>query len=70
MEITLPQLEDAINYWRILKPSQGEALALSAEVNALASVYAVMIFNHLKSVPLETLPDSARQLLETWRVAA
>jgi hypothetical protein len=70
MEITLTQLEEAINYWRILRPSQGEAYALSAEVNALATVYAVMIFNHLKTVQLDTLPESAQQLLETWQKAA
>ena len=44
MEITLNELEEAINYWRIRCPARGEQCALSAEVNTLATVYATMIF--------------------------
>lgn len=67
MDITLPELEQAINYWRLLRPSMGEERALSPEVDALATVYAVMIFNQARTVPLEALDQGARQLLETWR---
>jgi hypothetical protein len=67
MEITLTELEQAINYWRMLRPSIGEERALSPEVNSLASVYAMMIFNHIKAVPLDAIDQAARQLLETWR---
>lgn len=67
MEITLPELEQAINYWRSLRPSTGEEHALSPEVNTLATVYAMMIFNHVKSLPLEALDQPAQQLLEAWR---
>jgi hypothetical protein len=70
MELTLNELEQAINYWRAARPSQGEECALSPEVNTLATVYAVMIFNRAKSVALESLDASARQLLETWRSQA
>ncbi|MGI4936462.1 MAG: DUF3717 domain-containing protein, partial [Janthinobacterium lividum] len=35
MDLTLFDLERAINYWRIKKPSLGEESSLSAEVNAL-----------------------------------
>ncbi len=45
MDITLTELEEAINYWRSLRPSAGEERALSPEVNALATVYALMIFS-------------------------
>ena len=41
MNLTMPDLEQAINYWRARHPSQGEERALSSEVNALASVYAL-----------------------------
>jgi len=70
MELTLPELEQAINYWRSLRPSTGDECALSPEVNALASVYALMIFHQARSVSLDTLPASARQLLESWRSQA
>ena len=67
MELTLTDLEQAINYWRALRPSTGEERALSSEVNTLANVYALMIFGHVKSVPLESLDSIALQLLQDWR---
>lgn len=67
MDITLAELEESINYWRTQRPSQGEERALSPEVNVLATVYALMIFNRAKSMPLDALDQAALQLLETWR---
>jgi hypothetical protein len=67
MEITLTELEDAINYWRSLRPSIGEERALSPEVDTLASLYATMIFHRLKTMPLDTVDDKAKQLLGSWR---
>jgi hypothetical protein len=67
MEITLTELEQAVNYWRTLRPSTGEERALSSEVNALATVYAHMILNRAKSIPSESLDDYSLQLLEAWR---
>jgi hypothetical protein len=67
MDITLTDLEEAINYWRTVRPSQGEERSLSREVNALADVYALMIYRHDKSVPFDTLEDTAKQLLIAWR---
>lgn len=67
MDITLNELEQAINYWRTIKPSTGEESALSPEVNALAHVYATMIFNRVKSAPLDTLEAPCQQLIATWR---
>lgn len=67
MDMTLTELEDAINFWRTLCPSSGEEQALSREVNALASVYAIMIVTHSKSLTLESLDDAVRQLLLAWR---
>lgn len=66
MEITLAELEQAINHWRILHPSQGEERALSAEVNALANVYALMIFQRQRSVRLDDMPAQPRALLQAW----
>lgn len=67
MDITLPELEQAINHWRICRPSSGEERALSPEVNQLAKVYALMIFHRQKSVPLESLDAACQQLLADWR---
>ena len=67
MEITLTELEQAINYWRSARPSTGEERALSPEVNTLANVYALMIFSHARTVALDTLDPAAQQLLQTWR---
>lgn len=67
MDITLTELEQAINYWRALRPSSGEERALSVEVDMLATVYALMIFRHAASMPLEEMETPARQLIEAWR---
>ncbi|CAN5286737.1 DUF3717 domain-containing protein [soil metagenome] len=69
MEISLPELEEAINYWRALRPSSGEESALSPEVDMLATVYALMIFNGVKSMPVNALDQASRQLLEAWRLS-
>lgn len=67
MDISLPELEQAINYWRALRPSTGEECALSPEVNVLAEVYAVMICTRSHSIPLEQLPAAAQQLVGAWQ---
>jgi hypothetical protein len=67
MDLPLSELEQAINYWRSLRPSSGEECALSPEVNVLATVYAMMIFHRAKAVPFEALPPAAQQLLDSWR---
>lgn len=67
MDITLNELEEAINYWRQMRPSQGEERALSPEVNTLATVYAMMIFSHQRAMPLNNLDSSSKQLIEGWR---
>lgn len=70
MDITLPELEQVINYWRALRPSMGEERALSPEVNDLAKLYALMIFHQQKSTPIESLDFTCRQLIDTWRKQA
>ncbi len=67
MEITLTDLEEAINYWRTLRPSQGEERALSPEVNTLATAYAMMIYTRQKTLPLDALNQSVQQLIARWR---
>lgn len=67
MDMTLTELEQAINHWRAMRPSCGEERALSTEVDTLATVYALMIFQHRASVSLESLDAESRQLIEAWR---
>jgi hypothetical protein len=66
MDISLTELENAINEWRARRPSTGEERALSPEVNALAGIYAQMIYHRQTSLPLASLDPVVRQLLEAW----
>lgn len=70
MDLTLNDLELAINYWRRLRPSTGEERALSTEVNRLADVYALMIFEHARARALDSLDPETRALIDAWRRAA
>jgi hypothetical protein len=65
--ISLTELEEAINYWRIQRPATGEECALSPEVNALADVYAVMIIERLQSIAVDAIGKEQHQLFEAWR---
>jgi hypothetical protein len=67
MDITLSELEQAINYWRAMRPASGEERALSPEVDALAKWYALMIFHHAGTLPADALDPVAQQLVEAWR---
>ncbi len=67
MKLTLAELEQAINYWRNLRPSVGEESALSAEVNALATIYALMIFHKHSNVPISDLPPKVQELISVWQ---
>lgn len=67
MDLTLAELEQAINYWRTQRPSTGEERALSAEVNALANIYALMIFQQIKFVPSSSLDAGVLALIDSWR---
>lgn len=70
MDITLPELEQVINYWRTQRPSTGEERALSPEVNGLAKLYALMIFHRQKATPLAAIDPVCQQLIEHWRKQA
>jgi hypothetical protein len=67
MEITLAELEQAINYWRARQPSQGVERALSAPVDALAELYARMIFYRRASIAVAALDSTLQQLLQVAR---
>jgi hypothetical protein len=69
-EVSIAELEAAINYWRAISPAQGEALVLSTQAGALADPYAMMIFRHLATVRLDALDPAARRALEQYRKSA
>jgi hypothetical protein len=66
-DIALAELEQAINYWRNLRPSRGEERSLSPEVNLLAEVYALMIYDRRRTLPAVHLSAEALALVEAWR---
>jgi hypothetical protein len=67
MDLSVQELEAAINFWRNQRPARGGEFALSPEVNALARVYALMIFHRASSLPADKLDARALELLQTWR---
>ena len=67
MDLSLQDLEAAINYWRALRPARDTAYSLSPEVSILATVYALMIYHRQKTMIVEQLSMTARQLLQAWR---
>jgi hypothetical protein len=70
MDVNITELEEAINYWRRMRPATGEERALSPEVNALADAYALMIFKRARVLPLSSLSETALALIEAWRASA
>lgn len=67
--ISLPQLEQAINYWRGLQPSQGEESRLCPQAAALAVPYALMIFGRRHDIDTGELPADALRAYRDWQRA-
>ena len=67
MDLSVQELEAAINYWRDRRPARGNEYALSPEVNVLATVYALMIYRRAAHVQLNALDTNARELIASWR---
>ncbi|WMD19010.1 DUF3717 domain-containing protein [Achromobacter seleniivolatilans] len=68
--ISLPQLEQAINYWRNVSPSVGDESRLCPEAAALATPYALMIMAHRHDIPVAELNEKAQAALAGWLAAA
>jgi hypothetical protein len=67
MDLSVQELEAAINWWRDRCPARGSDVALSPEVKVLATVYALMIFRRTAQVALDAIDPGARQLILNWR---
>lgn len=61
--ISLPELENAINYWRNKSPSVGDSLILSKEASALAKPYALLILQGAQRISIDNLDSKA---LAAW----
>lgn len=70
MDIPLAELEQAINYWRSVRPSSGDEHTLSPEVNALAQVYAMMIFSHQTVASIASMDPLSSLAISQWRAQA
>jgi hypothetical protein len=63
-DITITELEAAINYWRSRSPASGDELSLCKEASALSRPYALMIVqrqDRLSTAALEPVALAAWQ---------
>ncbi|GAB7526723.1 DUF3717 domain-containing protein [Paraburkholderia sp. 2C] len=65
-EITINELETAINFWRARSPSAGDELVLCKEASALSKPYALMIVQRQHRVSQEALDESARDAWNSY----
>ena len=65
-EITIHELEAAINFWRARSPSSGDELSLCKEASALSKPYALMIVQRQATLSSDRLEPSARAAWETY----
>ena len=63
--IHITDIEAAINYWRDIAPSP-DGVTLSAEIRALAEVYALMVFYHEDEADEASFPPRALMAWRTW----
>lgn len=68
-EISITELEAAINYWRQTQPSVGEELRLARPAAALAEPYAMLIMTKRQAVAIELLDNEAQEAIAAWRQA-
>ena len=65
-DISMTELEAAINFWRSHSPSQGDELKLGREANALSKPYALLIVQRRNFIPLTELDNAARLAWRTF----
>lgn len=65
-DISINDLEAAINFWRARSPSSGDELKLCEEASALSKPYALLIVQRKSALQLEGLDPKARNAYETY----
>ena len=63
--IHITDIEAAINHWREKSPSP-DGVTLTAELRALAEVYALMVYFHEEEADEASLPSRAREAWNAW----
>ena len=63
--IHITDIEAAINYWREKSPSP-DGITLCAELRALATVYALMVYHHQDTAASEGFPPKAMAAWLAW----
>ena len=63
--IHITDIEAAINHWRDKRPTT-EGAALAHELQALAEVYALMVFHHEDLADEFSLPVAAAEAFQDW----
>ncbi len=66
-DLTVMEIEAAINYWRARSPSRGEDLTLCAQASALSLPYARMIFERRDHLDRAELTAAARDAFDAYR---
>lgn len=64
-KISITTIEAAINFWRNSSPSDDVTFALCPEARALATIYAMMIYNQTNVVDEVSLTDEQKKALDT-----
>ncbi|TAM07620.1 MAG: DUF3717 domain-containing protein [Paraburkholderia sp.] len=65
-DISITELEAAINFWRNRSPSRGDELSLCKEAGALSKPYALMIVQRQNTMSAERLDPIARAAWESY----
>ncbi|MBB3255945.1 hypothetical protein F4827_000771 [Paraburkholderia bannensis] len=65
-DISITELEAAINFWRDRSPSSGDELALCQEASALSRPYALLIVQRQNVFSPDRLDPEARNAWESY----
>jgi hypothetical protein len=65
-DISITELEAAINFWRNRSPSSGDELSLCPEASALSKPYALLIVQRQNAISPERLDTFARAAWESY----
>ncbi|MBW0447890.1 DUF3717 domain-containing protein [bacterium M00.F.Ca.ET.228.01.1.1] len=65
-EISIQELEAAINFWRARSPSSGDELVLCKEASALSKPYAMLIVQRQNTLSRDDLDAIARQAWDSY----
>ncbi|MEX3582857.1 MAG: DUF3717 domain-containing protein [Burkholderia sp.] len=65
-DISIYELEAAINFWRARSPSSGDELRLCEEASALSKPYALLIVQRQSALKLESFDPISRHAWESY----